>query len=187
MRKLEAILFDLGGVIIDLDWSRTTRAFRSLVSDQSGAAADRVLGEIFQNSALHEYERGEIPWESFRARISAAAGIVASEERFLEAWNAMILDIPQERIDLLRDLKNSYRVGLLSNTNERHVTFVNSYLARSYGIGDIGSLFHVPLYSHLVGMRKPEPRIYHHAAAALGVAPERILFIDDVKMNADAA
>lgn len=187
MRRFDAILFDLGGVLVDLDWSATTRAFRSLVPADHGARADSVFADIFQHPALHTYERGEIPWRSFREQLTRDTGLQGSEEQFLAAWNSMIGAISRARVDRLEELKGSYRLGLLSNTNERHVDFVNAYLQTTHGISDLDSLFHVPLYSHRVGMRKPEARIYHCAAEALGVVPNRILFIDDMKVNADAA
>jgi len=187
MQKFEAILFDLGGVLIDLDWEATTRAFRALVPDEHGARADAVLADIFQHPALHTYERGEIPWHSFRERLARDTGLAATEEQFLTAWNSMLGPVPRARIDRLGELKTRYRLGLLSNTNERHVDCVNAYLKDTHGVADLDSLVHVPLYSHLVGMRKPEARIYHHAAKELGIEPSRILFIDDMKVNADAA
>lgn len=187
LKEVEAILFDLGGVIVDLDWSRTNRAFRRLVPPSEASRADRALEAIFTNQALHEYERGEISWDTFRTRLATDVGIEASEDQFLAAWNEMLLEIPRERIVRMEELKNRYRLGILSNTNERHIDSVNGYLKRSHGIETIDSLVHTPLYSHLVRMRKPEPRVYAHAVAALGVPPERILFIDDNSDNAAAA
>ena len=187
MQRFDAVLFDLGGVLIDLDWAGTTTAFRALVPAESRARADRVFAEIFQYPALHRYERGEIAWDEFRQQLASDTGLIANETDFLAAWNQMIGDFPRQRIERLAELKQRYRLGLLSNTNERHVDCVNGYLREKHAIQSLDSLFHVPLYSHLVGMRKPEPRIYRHAAQALGVDPERILFIDDVEGNAGAA
>jgi len=185
--RFEAILFDLGGVIVDLDWSRTNRAFRRLVAPSEAGRADQALEAIFTNRALHEYERGEISWDTFRTRLAADIGMQASEEDFLAAWNEMLLEIPRERIARMEELKGRYQLGFLSNTNERHIDYVNRYLQRSHGVDTLDTLVHKPLYSHLIRMRKPEPRVYAHAVAALGVAPERILFIDDNRDNAAAA
>jgi putative hydrolase of the HAD superfamily len=111
----------------------------------------------------------------------------AGEAEFLAAWNEMLLEIPRERLVRMEELKGRYRLGILSNTNERHIDAVNGYLKQRHGIDNLDTLVHTPLYSHLVRMRKPEPRVYAHAVAALGVVPERILFIDDNRDNAAAA
>ena len=91
----------------------------------------------------------------------------------------MLLDIPKERIVLIRKLALKYNVFLLSNTNEIHLTHINKYLFDTYGITTINSLFKKAYFSHEIGFRKPNPEIFEFVLNENNLNPSETLFVDD--------
>ena len=107
-----------------------------------------------------------------------------------EAWNAMLLQIPPQRFEMLSRLKEKYHVYLLSNTNKTHVDWVDGYLKTVYGfsIQDFDKrFFHKSYYSHLIHLRKPNDNIYEFVLQDAGIKAENTLFIDDNAHNIEGA
>ena len=114
------IIFDLGGVILDLAVSDTLMGFSKL----SGLDPQTVT-HLFKNSAgFLAYEKGEIDDVEFRAFVRELYKIDASDRQLDECWNAMLLSIPTRKLDLLMALKEKYQTFLLSNTNTIHLDFI---------------------------------------------------------------
>jgi putative hydrolase of the HAD superfamily len=109
-----------------------------------------------------------------------------SDSAIDNAWSAMILDIPAERIRYLEELKKSYRIFLLSNTNEIHRIKFHRNFEADFGYS-FYDLFEQNFYSHEMGMRKPDPQIYKQALIEAGIVAEETLFIDDMEINTEAA
>ena len=104
-----------------------------------------------------------------------------------ESWNAMLVDIPLSRLQMIADLRNKYQTIVLSNTNAIHLEAFNKIVAKTTDGGKIGQFFDKVYYSHELGICKPEPEIYTHILQLNHLKAEETLFIDDIKKNIIAA
>ena len=186
MRDLhtKTLIFDLGGVILDLSVNQTLEAFSTL----SGFEKERVQ-QIFQQSPGFElYERGAISDAEFRDFIRESYFPGASDQDIDKCWNAMLLSVPTEKLELLEQLKKSYHVILLSNTNTIHLAHINTVIMPTVSaMHSLDSFFHRSYYSHLMGMRKPDTEIFERVLDENNLVAEETLFLDDNKMNVDGA
>ena len=180
---IDTVLLDLGGVLIDVDYQRTAAAFNALGFD----GFERIYSKAQQDHLFDGFETGELSPDGFRDRIVALQGGGISHTQVDRCWNAMLGRVPPERIDLVRRLKQRYRVLLLSNTNAIHVPAFERIIAEHNGIPDLGSLFHGAYYSCGIGLRKPDAAAFHHVLGLHGAAPERTLFIDDSIQHVEGA
>ncbi len=180
---VKAIIFDLGNVLVDLDFSRAFGNFERLLGIEIGPGRQP---QTITNAVLN-FERGEISTAAFLAIFkSIKPGI--TEEQIIAAWNSIIIDLPGQRLAFLEEMRQHYPLYLLSNINTLHEDYLNVMLKRQYGIDNFPSAFFDKFfYSHHVGMRKPEPYIYDHVTERINISPANILFIDDVRENVEAA
>lgn len=182
--KVKNLIFDLGGVIIDLSPARTVDAFAAL----SGVGPDDVQKAYKAEPEFFAYERGEISDTEFRAAVQRILSFETTVNEFDRAWNAMLVDLPVSKLKLLEELKHQYTVTLLSNTNNIHIDFVNRVMlppvSDKTGLNDY---VHVPYYSHLMGKRKPDPEIFHQVLEENAFNPSETLFFDDSPENIQAA
>ena len=172
---IDTILLDLGGVLIDVDYHRTADAFNALGFD----GFEAIYSKAQQDHLFDGFEIGAFLPDEFRARIRGLHGNGITDAQVDHCWNAMIGRIPQERIDLVRRLKERYRVLLLSNTNAIHVPAFERIIAEDNGISDFKALFDGAYYSCEMGLRKPDAEAFHHALSRHGADAARTLFIDD--------
>lgn len=185
---IKNIVFDYGGVIIDLHLERTYDAFAQLgVTD-----LPNLMGKLKESDVFYQFEIGALGAEAFINRLLALLPPHLNNEgdtvyKVVAAWNAMLGQIPQERLQLLTALKNHYNTFLLSNTNALHIAAVDGYLKREHGVNSIAPYFNKLYYSYEVGLRKPNADIYQHLLATEGLNPAETLFIDDNQLNIDTA
>ncbi|WP_276496763.1 HAD family hydrolase [Pontibacter litorisediminis] len=177
------IIFDLGGVIINLDYDKSIQELQKLCKSNCNIA----YSQKEQSHLFDLLETGNCSNEDFRNGLRDTYGIDATDEQIDEAWNAMLLDIPQERIDLLLELGKKYRIFLLSNTNDIHLQRFNQIVAHSFTIPSLDSLFEKTYYSHLVGKRKPDAAIFEQILAENGLNKSETLFIDDSIQHIESA
>lgn len=178
------LIFDLGGVIIDLSVERTIRS----ICDLSGAKPDQVQHAYRTHTEFYAYERGEITDAEFRQALQRIFSFSAPDEQIDSAWNAMLVHLPVAKLQLLDRLKKEFSVAVLSNTNNIHLSFVNqSMLPQTGTFSSLNDYFHVHYYSHLVGKRKPEAQIFTQVLDENNYVPEQTLFLDDNKENIEAA
>jgi putative hydrolase of the HAD superfamily len=185
LSTLDAVVFDLGGVLLNLDYDATTRAFSHL----AGRDVSSLYSQGDQSVVFDRFERGETTSSEFRRELRTMLGCDASDEALDSAWSALILDVPGEHLDLVASLRRTHRIYLLSNTNEVHIeAFLASY-ERQHGAtrGPWAALFDGVYYSHVVGMRKPEERVFEHLLAQEGLSRTRTLFVDDNPHNVAVA
>ena len=169
------IIFDLGGVILNIDYHLTTQAFSKLgVHD-----FEKNYTQLGQSALFDAMERGEITNADFRNQLRQALSISANDSDLDHAWNVMLLDLPAQRLRVLAKLKESKRTFLLSNTNRIHVDSFEQSMKQAHGINDLSFLFEQVYYSCNVGMRKPEERIFRLVVEQNGLNPTETLFIDD--------
>lgn len=172
--NIKNIILDLGGVIINLDTQRPFAAFKELFAhNYSEIEATFTTLNLFNN-----FEVGKVTAEEFILFFLNRHPNLTPKQ-VVTIWNSMLLDIPKERIVLIRKLALKYNVFLLSNTNEIHLTHINNYLFDTYGITSINSLFKKAYFSHEVGFRKPNPEIFKLVLNKNELNPSETLFVDD--------
>lgn len=182
--SVEALVFDLGGVLLDVQLQRTLRAFEAL--DIRGLGAAEVIDG--NRACFRDLELGLISQEEFAEAVRRTFPAVAAipDEQLLEAWNAMLMPFDAQRVELLRELGKRCPVYLLSNTNLPHrIRFRESFRER-FG-GSFDELFVRCFYSDELHLRKPDPEIYRSVARQIGTPPGKLLFIDDNAANVSAA
>ncbi len=186
-RKYKTIIFDLGGVIINLQEANTIAAFRKLsnLPDQDFDAAYQPTS--YSMKAFEDFETGKISAVDFRQALREMLQITADDKAINQAWNQILGDIPQVRIDLLKKLASTHQIILLSNTNEIHRDEFEQIFSKQSGMKNFAELFHHVYYSFDMADRKPNLTIYRKLVEAHQLKPAETLFIDDNMKNAIAA
>jgi len=181
--NIRNLIFDLGGVILDLHFDRTHDAF--------ARAALRPVEEIREllntTAFFNEYEKGLISDEEFRRDVRELLKINMSDTEIDKAWSAMLGKIPVERLQLLQRLKADFRVFLLSNTNAIHVRCFDGIVKSVLQDSSLADFFEVAYYSNELKMRKPDKEIFLHVLHQHQLAPEQTLFLDDNVSNLEGA
>lgn len=183
MRKVEAIIFDLGGVILDIDIRKTNEAFRNLGFE----SIDEYFGLGHAGYFFRDYEDGTIGDEEFVEKVRQIVGEKVSREEVIRAWNALLGEFPEERIQYLEKLKAHYRIFLFSNTNGIHLKAFKEIFERSNAGRNLDELFEKAYYSHLEGFRKPDTRGFHHIIKENSLDAAQTVFVDDALINVEAA
>ncbi|MFC3393783.1 glucose-1-phosphatase [Brenneria rubrifaciens] len=171
-------IFDLGNVVIDIDFNRVLGVWSKLSSAPLATLKERfVIGEAFE-----QHERGEISDEEFAVRLCGEMGILLSFEQFSAGWQAIFVALRPEVIAIMQQLrKNGHRAVILSNTNRLHCNHWPNLFPEVENAAD-------RLYlSQNIGLRKPEAAIYQHVLTQEGVTPEQAIFFDDNPANVAAA
>ncbi|PWC17616.1 glucose-1-phosphatase [Brenneria roseae subsp. roseae] len=171
-------IFDLGNVVIDIDFNRVLGVWSNLSSAPLATLKERfVMGEAFE-----QHERGEISDEEFAERLCHEMGISLSFEQFSAGWQAIFVALRPEAIAIMQQLrKDGHRVVILSNTNRLHCGHWPVLFPEVENAAD-------RLYlSQDIGLRKPEAAIYQYVLTQEGVAPEQAIFFDDNPANVAAA
>ncbi|MFP3859794.1 MAG: HAD family hydrolase [Bacteroidales bacterium] len=185
LNNISNIIFDLGGVILNIDPQRTIEEMGKLgIKD-----FDRIYSQIKQNHVFDDLEKGLISEREFVEAVQEYSGIKADPEDIIHCWNCLLLDFPPQRIELLQNLKKSerYNTYLLSNTNETHKKVYNQMLRDQFGIDGLEALFNKAYFSHEIHMRKPDREIFEYVLRDSNMDPEKTLFIDDSEVNTQAA
>jgi putative hydrolase of the HAD superfamily len=180
--KIKNVIFDLGGVIINLDTERTASEMKNL----GFINFEKSYTLINQTDLFDLLEKGLITPDQFRMEIRKHISKPVSDEQIDNAWSAMLLDFPKKRIELIRKAKQNYRTFLLSNTNKIHFDKYSSDFNTDFGFS-FNSLFEKTYYSFEIGHRKPDLEIYKHVLKHSNLIPEETLFIDDSETNIKAA
>ncbi|MCM1521560.1 MAG: HAD family phosphatase [Muribaculaceae bacterium] len=180
---IQNLLFDLGGVIMDLDRNRCVEAFH-----QAGMAdADEFLGVYGQKGDFLALERGDIDAGEFRRRIRPLFSRPVTDTEIDEAFNKFLLGIPVRRLQDLRQLrKDGYKIFLLSNTNPIMMEGFIANEFRKEGL-EMDDYFDGAVCSYKAKCYKPEPEIFDYTCRHCGIKPEETLFFDDSQANVDAA
>ncbi|MCE2711191.1 MAG: HAD family phosphatase [Cryomorphaceae bacterium] len=180
--KYDAVIFDLGGVLINLDYSCTTKAFEALGMNDFSSK----YSQLSQTDLFSDFETGKISAQQFINSLLPHLPEGTSANSVVQAWNKMILDVPRKRIELLLRLKEKLPVFLLSNTNELHVPVVRREWAKTTS-HPMEYFFNRIYFSHELKMRKPHPEIFSEVCARESLVPENTLFIDDTIIHVEGA
>ena len=181
-KNIKNIVFDLGGVLIDLD-------FKSAINGLQKAGFTNVkeqLQAFDREGIFQKFELGEISADEFRASIRENSNVSLTDEEVDSLWNLMLLEIPREKLELILDLRSKYMVYLLSNTNSIHWDYVckNAFNYRGFRVNDY---FEETFLSFEMHLAKPDKAIYKKMLNDANLLPEETLFIDDSEANCKAA
>lgn len=183
LQNIRSIIFDLGGVILNIDYGATENAFRALGVPEF----EKQFSQLRQNAFFDDWETGRITPEEWLAGIKDACGTTLTEAQITHAWNAMLLDFPLSRLRLLQQLRNRYDLFLLSNTNAIHEAAFNEILRQQTGLPSPGVLFDKVYYSHRIGLRKPDEAPFRKILEENGLQAAETLFIDDSPQHIETA
>ena len=179
LKNIKNIIFDLGKVLLNLDFEASIKAFQQLglkndVLDNKQAYSDPVF---------YELEVGKISPKEFCNGVRRYLNNQDLTDLQIEdAWYAMILDIPASRVKVVQELSKNYNVYLFSNTNQIHIERLHRKFKAEHGI-DFPSLFVKDYYSHEIHERKPDLSSYQKVIELSGIKPEESIFIDDLEKN----
>jgi putative hydrolase of the HAD superfamily len=168
---------------MDLDFSKTHHAFSRL----SGIPAEELKGKIHTTEFFNAYEKGTISDTEFRNHMRSFLNCHTTDDNIDRAWNALLLDITKERLDLLLKLKSKYKTFLLSNTNNIHLQAVNEIVFKTSGEKTLDPFFHLAYFSHLMKMRKPDQEIFTSVLKENNLNGSETLFMDDIFENIQGA
>ncbi len=176
------LLFDLGGVISDIERARCVAAYTEL----GMTVADELLGEYVQAGPFLQVEDGSMTVPQFRAALRPYLRPDVTDRQIDDAFCAFIIGIPRHRLRALEQLHKHYRIYMLSNTNP---IMWNSVHRDNFTIDghDRDYYFDGCVTSFEAGCVKPDPRIFRLVTERFGIKPEETLFFDDGQSNIDAA
>jgi HAD superfamily hydrolase (TIGR01509 family) len=183
MSNIKNIIFDLGGVLLNIDYNKVVTAFEEL----GFGHFENWYSQKDQNELFNLLETGKISDQQFIEELKKHVNDGITEEQIESAWNSMLLDLPKARVELLQSLKGRYRCFLLSNTNEVHVRHFTNKIAQKYGIGTFESLFEKIYYSNCMDMRKPNTEIFDFVLKENNLNAAETLFIDDSIQHVEGA
>jgi putative hydrolase of the HAD superfamily len=181
MKKIKSIIFDLGAVLLNISYQKTIVEFDKLGIKNSSTFYSKKK----QTNIFNLLETGKITKSDFITEIQKHCN-PATEREILYAWNAMILDLPLHRLQLLKKLKEQFNIYLLSNTNAIHIIeFENKLGEEQYN--EFYQLFDKIYYSHEIGHRKPNAEAFQIIIDENNLIPEEVLFIDDSSQHIEGA
>jgi len=181
--EIEAIIFDLGGVLLNIDYSLSQKA----MSDLLGCSVN--FSKKLQADLFSDYESGQISDQQFRdgLRSLSLSQKEFSDDEIDHAWNIMLGDLPQRRVAMLEEVGATKRIYLLSNTNGIHYRAFCADIEKNMKIQRFEALFQKLYWSHELGMRKPNQDIFQHVLSDNGLDPASTLFIDDSPQHVEGA
>ncbi|MFT6868039.1 MAG: HAD superfamily hydrolase (TIGR01509 family) [Cyclobacteriaceae bacterium] len=183
LNEINTIIFDLGQVIVDLNPQLVLDRFQKLIGD-----TNKTIPELIKDTQLLiQYEKGLMSTKEFIDASNDFLGSKIESDQFIEAWNLMIGDIPERRLNLMNNLKENFKVMVLSNTNEMHEIYFERKIGEEQNKKQLADYAHHVLYSHRIGLRKPEQSIYQYVIDRYLDEPSKALFLDDKLENVDAA
>jgi glucose-1-phosphatase len=182
MENVKNIIFDLGGVIMEIDVKQTMKAFSGLGVEN----IEQYFGHGFAASFFSDHEAGRISDEEFLHKIKQLLTGEVEEGAIVDAWNALLLHFPVDRVEQLKALNGKYRLFLYSNTNGIHYDKFSEMFIKAFGY-PIEDLFEKTYFSHVLGQRKPELGGFRQIIAENGLNPQETLFVDDALINVEGA
>ncbi len=183
MENIKNIIFDLGGVILNIDFKKTEFAFAKLgVGNFNQYYTLQSLSPLFE-----QLELGIIAPEVFYNEFRKLVKTSLTNEEIQNAWNALLLDFPAERINWLNKISKKYKIYLLSNTNKIHYDAFIKLFNEQIGEIDFNKFFIKAYYSHEINLRKPSTECFEFVLKKENLNVEETLFIDDSELNIEAA
>lgn len=182
IKGIKNLLFDQGGVIVDIERDRCLEELRRLGME----APERFVGLYKQDGPFFALENGDITLDEFHDALRPLMPSGVTNEQMDYAFSSFIVGIPLHRLQALRQLRKRYKTYILSNTNP---LMFEGVIARNFaqeGL-DVNAYFDGVTVSYLAHSNKPDRKIFDYAIATMGIVPEETLFFDDGQENLDAA
>lgn len=173
----DALLFDLGRVVLDIDFTKTLACW----AGHAGCLPTDIAARFVYDDIYKRHERGEISDEAFFAALRGLLKLDLSDAQFLEGWNALFAGEMPGIAALLARARQRLPLYAFSNTNRAHVAHFSKQHA------DLMGNFRKIFLSSSIGLRKPDPEAYRHVIAAIGAPAQRIVFFDDLIENIEGA
>ncbi len=183
MQNIKAIIFDLGGVLLNIDFKKVSEAFKALEVEKF----DELYSQSQADPLFENLEKNKISEEEFFTAIKKYTTRPITNEDVANAWNTILLDFRIESLAALKRLRKKYKLFLLSNTNSIHYTAFHKIYDVNIREGSFNSLFDKAYYSHEIGLRKPDAAAYEYVLKENNLKPEEALFIDDSIQNIEGA
>lgn len=183
MQAIKNIIFDLGGVFIDIHYQKTEDAFIDLgVTDFHTLFTQHHASDIFEL-----LETGKLSPAAFYDAFRATTQLSLSNEQIKIAWNAMLGNFGIEKIEWLNSIRSKYNIFLFSNTNQIHYDGFMEIYREQTGRDDFNDHFIKAYYSQHIGVRKPYPESFQYILKEQGLNVSETLFIDDTLKNIEGA
>ena len=181
--QIKNIIFDLGGVLFDIDYTLTVGAMEKIgVKD-----FDKIFTQKNQSDLFNRIEEGKISAEDFTRELAQISGVHLNTKDVAWALNTMLFNIPEHRFNLLNNLRKNYRLFLYSNINEVHAAEIHRVIQETHGFPNFNQHFEKVYYSHELGIRKPNPEGFLRIISEQQLNPQETLFIDDSPQHVEGA
>ncbi len=183
LEGIECVIFDFGEVLLELDYTRVISGF-SNISNKHESAIQEV---IVTAPLLQEFEMGQITAGEFRSGVNDLLGMSLKAGAFDKIWNSMLKHLPRDRMNLLKEVNDEYETFILSNSNVIHEEAFNKMIYDVTGKSSLHDCVSKCYFSQDIGLRKPNQNCYEYVINEIGVAPEKMLFLDDRSDNIEGA
>jgi putative hydrolase of the HAD superfamily len=183
MQVPENIIFDLGGVLLNIDYFKTESAFQDLGFGQF----KKMYNQYSANPLFEQLETGRVSNEIFYEELIKMSDGTINRHQINQAWNAMLLDFRKQSLAFLKELSKKHQLYLLSNTNAIHHDAFIKIFTTEVGESSFDNYFIKAYYSHVLGLRKPEKDIFEFIMLDANINPLQTLFIDDSYNNIETA
>lgn len=183
MAETKNIIFDLGGVLLDIDFQKSIDAFKKLGIDNF----EKMFSQFKADELFEKLETGKISETDFYSAIRKRTRTIITDIEIDNAWNALILSFRTDSLDYLEKITGKYKLYLLSNTNSIHVKYFKQLFTKETGKPLLDAHFTKAWYSNEVGLRKPEAQIFEFVLQAENMVAAETLFIDDTYSNIETA
>lgn len=183
LTNIKNIIFDLGNVLYDIRYENIADVFRTYgITD-----FEEKYGKMGQVEEIDLFEEGKISPAQFRDFIRTLTDIPLTDEQIDHAWNAIMIDIPIQRVEMLIKLRLKYKLYLYSNTNQINCESFVNYVINKFGYNIFETLFIKAYYSHTLQIKKPKPEGFLAIIEEQHLNPEETLFIDDLERHIKGA
>ncbi len=183
MNTIKNIIFDLGNVLTDIDYSKTIEAFEKLgIENFKNRFSPLKMDDLFEN-----LETGKISEATFYDSIKKISKVPLSNNQIENAWNALFLNFRTESLSFLEKMSATHQLYLLSNTNSIHLTKFKEIFTRDTGKPSLDNYFIKTYYSNIIGLRKPDASVYSFVLQDAKIVAAETLFIDDLITNIEGA
>lgn len=183
VNPINAIIFDLGGVLLDINYWLTIEAFNNLGCSDFKS----IYNQQKQSQLFDDFETGKVSSETFRKSLQKQMQFSISNVEFDNAWNKMLLQLPEQRIELLEKLNKKFSLFLLSNTNEIHIKAFKKIISSSIGYERFENCFKKVYFSSEIGNRKPNASCFEMVLSENKLSAAKTLFIDDSIQHVEGA
>ena len=175
MKTVKNIIFDLGGVILNINYELTSLEFKKIGVNNF----DNLYSKTKQNNIFNSFEKGKTSSQEFITYVRNLVKIEITDKQIVNAWNAMLLDLPLNRFNFINTINKKYNIFLLSNTNSIHIAEFKNIIDKNIGYNTFIKSFNKVYLSSEIGMRKPDAECFNFVLNNNNLIAEETIFIDD--------